>query len=120
MKDIDRKLNLVSTLFFILAGLGVPAALIAPVLLFQSAFAGEQQAKAVIMIGAAGGLIGSLLLISCIAIVGYAIRRRRWWQFCTTVSVLLLPSIPVGTALGIFGLIVLNKPEAKEMFAPNQ
>ena len=120
MNDIDKKLNTISTLYFVLAALCIPASFIAPVVMFRAASGAEPQVKTVMMLAAGGGLFGSHLLTACIALVGCAIRRRRWWTFCFVVSVLMCPSFPLGTALGVFSLIVLNKPEAKELFSPNK
>ena len=120
MNDIDKKLNRLSTFYFVLAALCIPVSFVAPVIMIRAASGVEPQGKAIMLLAAGGGLFGSLLLTGCIALVGHAIRKRRWWNFCYVVSILMCPSFPLGTALGIFSLIVLNKPEAKEMFAPNK
>jgi hypothetical protein len=120
MNDIEKKLNTIGTLYFVLAVLCIPASFIAPVVLFRSTSAADPQVRTIMMLAAGGGLIGSFLLTACIALVGHAMRKRRWWTFCFIVSILMCPSFPLGTALGIFSLITLNKPETKEMFSPNQ
>jgi chromate transport protein ChrA len=119
MNDMIKKLNTLGTLFIVLAALCMPASFIAPVMLFQIASDAESQARTVMMLAAVGGTIGSLLLASCIALVGISIRKRRWWTLCFVVSILLCPAFPLGTALGIISLKTLTKPEVKEIFSPN-
>ena len=119
MNDIEKKLNTISTLYFVLAVLGIPASFIAPVVMFHAMSGAAPQVRAIMMFAAGAGLIGSFILTACIALVGHAIRKRRWWTFCFVVSILMCPSFPLGTALGIFSLITLNKAKTKEMFSPN-
>jgi uncharacterized membrane protein YhaH (DUF805 family) len=120
MNDIEKKLNTISTLFFVLAVVGIPASFIAPAVIFHSMSSAAPQARAILMFIAGFCLICSFVLTVCIALVGHAIRKRRWWTFCFVASILMCPSFPLGTALGIFSLITLNKAETKKMFSPNQ
>jgi hypothetical protein len=120
MNDIEKKLNTISTLYFVLAVLCIPASFIVPAVMSHSASSATPQARAVMMIIAGFCLISSFILTGCIALVGHAIRKRRWWTFCFVVSILMLPSFPLGTVLGIFSLLTLNKAETKKIFSPNQ
>ena len=120
MNDIEKKLNTISMLYFVLALLCIPASFIAPVVMFHSMSVAEPQVRAIMMFFAGASLFGSFILTACIALVGHAIRKRRWWTFCFVVSILMCPSFPLGTALGIFSLITLNKAETKKMFSHNQ
>jgi len=49
-------------------------------------------------------------------IAGWCLRERRAWTYCLAVAALSLLSFPIGTALGVFTLIVLLRPEAKALF----
>jgi hypothetical protein len=118
MNDTIKKLNTLGMIFFVLAALCIPVSFITPVILWKASSAASE-GRLVLMCGAGAGLIGSLLLVVCIALVGHTIRSHRWWTFCFVVSILLCPSFPFGTALGIFSLITLNKPEVKTLFTPN-
>ena len=53
-------------------------------------------------------------LTTCIA--GWCLRARQAWTYCLVIAALSLLSFPIGTALGVFTLIVLLRPEAKALF----
>lgn len=48
--------------------------------------------------------------------VGQRLRQRRGHTFCQIVAVVTCLSIPFGTALGIFTLLVLNRPSVRALF----
>lgn len=48
--------------------------------------------------------------------VGQRLRQRRGHRFCQIVAVVTCLSIPFGTALGIFTLLVLNRPSVRVLF----
>ena len=49
---------------------------------------------------------------------GRSLGERKHWTFCAVVAALCCFQFPVGTALGVCGLIVLNRPSVKALFAP--
>jgi FtsH-binding integral membrane protein len=51
---------------------------------------------------------------------GRFLSRRQHHTFCVVVSVLNCLSLPFGTALGVFTLIVLQRPSVKALFAGNE
>lgn len=64
-----------------------------------------------------------LLFLSLV--VGYAVglvlagrflSRQRHWMFCMVMAGLSCPSFPFGTALGVFTIVTLAKPEVKALF----
>jgi hypothetical protein len=65
-----------------------------------------------------GGVLASLSLLHAglIAYVGRCLARRRRRRFCLAFSIFDLTYIPLGTALGIFALVLLLKPQIKQQF----
>jgi hypothetical protein len=43
-------------------------------------------------------------------------RERQHWTFCFVMACLSLPQVPLGTLLGIYALMVLNRPSVQKMF----
>ncbi len=69
-------------------------------------------------IGSAMGILG--LLFSLPAIIGgwFLMQHKEWARILILVlSALNLLSVPLGTALGIYGFWVLLKPEASSLFS---
>ncbi|MCC6663870.1 MAG: hypothetical protein IT375_09005 [Polyangiaceae bacterium] len=52
-----------------------------------------------------------LLLLS-----GLSLRAQRRYWMCFIVACVICLNVPLGTALGIFTLLVLNRPSVKEIF----
>ena len=64
--------------------------------------------------GAAGLILSALPIVGSWALFA----RKRWARIYSIVlSVLYLPTIPVGTAIGIYGLWALTKPESQRFFS---
>jgi hypothetical protein len=63
----------------------------------------------------AGWTIAALVLTA-----GRMIRLRRRHTFCVVVAAVACLMMPFGTVLGIFSLIVLNRPDVKLLFEANQ
>ena len=76
--------------------------------------------EAVRVLGAISGLVRMILLIGSIPYftAGYGILKRVAWGriLALVVGALSLLSIPFGTALGIYALWALTRPEAQESF----
>ena len=74
-------------------------------------------AKAAPIVAAVGFFIAIVVaLIGLPAVIGgWALVNLKPWSriFMIVISVLHLPNIPFGTALGVFGLVVLLKEEAR-------
>jgi hypothetical protein len=51
-------------------------------------------------------------------ITGRWIARRKHYTFCFVVACVQCLSVPFGTVLGVFTILVLNRPSVKELFAP--
>ncbi|MCK4563350.1 MAG: hypothetical protein KAU94_01600 [Verrucomicrobia bacterium] len=116
MNEIKKKLRILSTCYYVLAILCIPASFVAPLMIILSTQNSDDDMKGMVIFFSAVGLISSLILASGIAAVGYGLRKQRWRTYCFVVSCLICPSFPIGTALGVFSLIILNKPETKQIF----
>jgi biotin transporter BioY len=60
-----------------------------------------------------------IILAVCAVIAGKRLSDHKSATFCTTVAYLLCLLIPLGTALGVFTLIVLARPAVKAEFEAN-
>jgi hypothetical protein len=124
---VETHIKVLAVLNIILGGLGVITALV--VLVFFGGLAGvvstdsdPEAAAGVAALGVIGGVgfivIAALSVPSLIAGFGL-LKYRRWAQILAIVmSVLNLPGIPIGTALGIYGLWVLLNKDTKPFFNP--
>ncbi len=72
------------------------------------------------VLGVVGMVIsGFVLLLSLPGVIaGFGLLRFRPWARMLTIvlSALDLPGVPIGTALGVYGLWVLLKPETERLF----
>jgi hypothetical protein len=55
----------------------------------------------------------------CVLYAGYALSQRRRYLFCFVMAALCCINVPLGTALGVFTIIVLARPSVKEAFESN-
>jgi hypothetical protein len=53
-----------------------------------------------------------------VLIAGSCISRRKHYTFCLVVACIECLSVPFGTVLGIFTILVLNRASVKERFRP--
>jgi hypothetical protein len=51
-------------------------------------------------------------------ITGRCIARRKHYMFCFVMACVECLSVPFGTVLGVFTILVLNRQSVKELFAP--
>ena len=49
---------------------------------------------------------------------GYNLARRKRYTLCFVMAALSCFSIPLGTALGVFTIVVLSRPSVKQLFRP--
>lgn len=67
------------------------------------------------------GVVGLVVMISitvCQVLVGQRLKERRSHTFVLVCAVLTCLSFPLGTLLGVFTLIVINRPAVKAAFQP--
>jgi hypothetical protein len=79
---------------------------------------------AVPIIGLTGGLLVALIVITSLpaVIIGYGLYQRRSWSrvWGIALSIVSLLFVPLGTALGVYGLWVLFSKEGQQLFEPAQ
>jgi hypothetical protein len=110
--NAERRLKLLGNLFYVLVALGAVASFVMPVIVMR----GSVDPRGILIAAIVAGLIGSLFLVGLYGSVGWAIHRRKWHLYCMVISGLLCLSFPLGTALGVFSLITLSKPEIRRLF----
>jgi hypothetical protein len=76
-----------------------------------------------------GGVFFIISIISVIVLMGIAVlkilcgvfmQKKKNRVFCIIIAALECFNIPFGTALGVFTIVELEKPEAKELFEQNK
>ena len=124
---MEQHVKIIGILHIVLGAMGAMAA-VAFLALFGglAGFVGsmDHTGDAVVAAPVLGG-IGGILFIVCLIfslpslVGGIALLKMAPWSrvFMLVVSVLYLLHIPVGTALGIYGIWALTKPETEALFA---
>jgi hypothetical protein len=75
------------------------------------------QAMGMIFIVVAGLFITlGMAYAACVLIAGRKIQQRRAHGFCFGVACVLCLAFPFGTVLGVFTIVVLNRPSVKALF----
>jgi hypothetical protein len=124
----EQHLNALSVCHFIYAGLvavatlGVGAVLLVTMLAAAGAAThgkgGPEAAAALGIVDIFIGIVVVLLLAktALIAYSGACIRKRRHRTLSVIMACLSCVNIPLGTALGVFTLVVLSRPSVKAMY----
>jgi len=60
----------------------------------------------------------SWTLATMMLIVGYKLGRRKSYMFCLVIACIECISMPFGTILGVFTIILLSRPSVKALFNP--
>jgi hypothetical protein len=55
-------------------------------------------------------------IATCVGLTGYCLRKRKWYTFCLVTACCICVNVPVGTLLGIFTILVLQRESVKELF----
>ncbi|HWM90831.1 MAG TPA: hypothetical protein VN493_08700 [Thermoanaerobaculia bacterium] len=69
-----------------------------------------------IAVFAAGFVVAGWALAVCLALAGSYLARRVRYNFCLVVAAVSCVFMPLGTALGIFTILVLMRPSVKALF----
>jgi hypothetical protein len=125
----EEHLKLLSILYYVWAGLtafgacfgGIYVVAGGGLLIAAATQQGNQNAPPP-WFGAIFLVLGAIILLLVVAIsllnffTGRFLARRQRYTFCFVVAVLSCLSFPLGTALGIFTIIVLQRPSVKAKF----
>lgn len=60
-----------------------------------------------------------LTCAACFALAGRNLARHRSWIFCMVIAGIACSMMPIGTVLGVFTILVLNRPSVRALFAPS-
>jgi hypothetical protein len=122
---METHIKVVAVLNTILGAMGVISALI--VLLIFGGIAGlvrvsgdADAAVAAPLVGGVGGILFAIVLTISLPVLigGIALLRRVGWSriYMIVVSAIELINVPFGTALGIYSIWTLTKPESAALF----
>ncbi len=122
-------LNLLSIFYFVFGGLSILGALVlfayTAVLGFIMNKVPAQGDEFGLIFGTLTSIFGVLgvviLVIGILQIVsGFKLRKRTHRMLSMVMGIISLPSFPLGTALGVFTIIVLSRPGVKEIYQKTQ
>lgn len=125
-RDIEN-LKLLSVFHYVAAGLNGIGVLVSPMYIFigfaflsddfgpQDEEMPEFMGWMFIIIGL-GVCLMSLAMVILLIKSGNGLRHQRSYTLIFVMSVILCLSVPLGTILGIFTIIVLNRPSVRKLF----
>lgn len=127
-KQDEDQLNVLSILFYVyaafvgLTGFAIGGVAVLPAILIPASVGAHGRAGAFVVGGVFLVIFGALaLLLAAKAVVmvlaGRAMAQRSGYTMCMVGACVALMNIPLGTALGIFTITVLQKPTVKARFA---
>jgi hypothetical protein len=126
--DDDSHLKILSICFWIKGGLQIFGGIFALIYVVIGAAiladAGSKDPGAAVA-GTVFAVIGVLVMIlaSTIAVLEFvtasSLAKRKRWTLCFVIACLSCLSVPLGTILGIFTIMVLQRPSVKAAFQQN-
>jgi hypothetical protein len=119
---MDRHINLIGILWIVMGGLALIIGFIGFVILFGVSFIPDIEAEAPFILRTIASIAVFLFALiglpQIIAGIGL-IKKKEWGRILTLiVSFISLLSFPLGTALGIYSIIILVKEETIQLFKP--
>ncbi|MGH9831424.1 MAG: hypothetical protein ACREBD_31300 [Blastocatellia bacterium] len=119
---MEKHIQILGIIYIALGALGILAALLLFIVVVSGGLlSGDRQAIAITT--TTGTLIALfLLLISVPGVIGgIGLLQRYWWArpLLIVIGALNLFSFPLGTAVGVYTLWALLKPETRELLTPN-
>jgi hypothetical protein len=61
-------------------------------------------------------IVSGLMLATCVLLSGLFIAKRKRYTFCFVVACVMCAFMPFGTILGVFTILVLQRPSVKALF----
>ena len=118
---MEQHIKVLSVLFIILGVLGVAAAV--AFFIFGAGTAAtilsaDQSEEAAVGAAWAGGCMTFIALLSIPSIIaGWGLSKRKAWARILTIiiAILSLPQFPIGTAIGVYALVILFNDESKRI-----
>jgi hypothetical protein len=119
MQNAEKKLKVLSRVFYIVGLLCIPVSFVAPWAIMHRIKIDPPPfpIPAILTVVAILTLLASLAMSICVLVAARSIAEHRRRVFCIGISGLLCLSVPVGTGIGIWAIILLNDPAIREMFA---
>lgn len=119
MDRMEQHFNVLGYLFIGFGALGVLAAfVVGSVLTSVGAMSGDPEAVRVL--SAISGMLWIVILVFSVPylLAGYGLLKRYAWGriLSMVLGAFALLSVPIGTALGVYALWALTRPEAEEAF----
>jgi hypothetical protein len=124
-KDRDH-LNLLSSFYWVFFGFECFGLLVLPLeaIFFIGIFStapsgpnGPPPELGYIMAGFMGVMWFFILAVAiCLGLTAHWLRKRTHRTFCFIVACILCINVPLGTILGVFTILVLQRPSVKELF----
>ena len=123
--ELRKHLNLLSIFHFVHAGFSLFLLLIPVYLLFFgliAAFTDTNHSPGVTYMGWLMLVMSVVLGVAILAFVGAVVfaglelRKARRYNFCFAMAAIQCLHVPWGTLLGVFTIVALNKPLAKQLF----
>lgn len=118
--SIQQHLTVLGAIFIALGALGLLIALIVFVAVVGGGFASGDAQAAAITTGVGAAIAFFIALFSAPGLIGgWGLLKRKPWSrvLVLVLACLNLLSIPIGTAIGIYALWVLTRPEAQQALA---
>jgi hypothetical protein len=129
-ESIQSEIRLLSILHYVFGGLTVFTSLLPLIHIGMGIFmtsgklpaASAQEAEILNMVGGLFIGIGSVVVLIgmicgiCTILAGRYLGQYKNHTFCFIIACIECINVPLGTALGIYTIITLNKPEVKEPF----
>ena len=121
---MERHLNLIGILWIVMGGLSLLFGLMGFILLFGISFIPDMGREAPFILRTVGSvaifffaLFGIPKIVAGVALL----KKKEWGRILTLiVSFISLLNIPLGTALGIYSIVILMKEESVQYFKPNK
>ncbi len=119
MQNLEKKLRVLSKVFYIVGLLGIPASFVTPWAIMHRIKIESPPfpVPAILTAFAVLALLASLAMSVCVLVAARSIAEHRRRVFCIVMSGFLCLSVPIGTGIGVWALILLNDPAIREMFA---